>query len=155
MKLSKQIEVKLDRIAKTIEEGYRLERLKDFAIPTLFNKEGRRVRLIFAGPAGFSISGFFFSSIFCTQMKEYSYFLIFGVLSFIGAIATSLGVPIISTLLDFSFWIAYGFYYPYLRFINREQKKENLSLIKALIYSIGLGFIAITPAMLIGLITAT
>ena len=153
MQLSKQIEVKLDRIAKTIDDGYRLERFRSLAIPTLFNKEGRRIRLLFGGPAGFSISGFFFSSIFCTQMKDYSYFIIFAIVSFFGAIASSLGVPLISTLLDFGFWIAYGFYYPYLRFIHQEQKKENLSLTKALIYSILIGFVAVIPAMLIAVMS--
>ena len=149
MQLSKQIEVKLDRIAKTIDEGYRLERFKDFAIPILFNKEGRRIRLIYGGPAGFSISGVFWSSIFCTQMKQYSYFIGFAIVQFVGVIASSLNASFIGSFVELAFCIAYGFYYPYLRFINREQKKENLSLIKALFYSIGLGFVASVPALLL------
>tara|TARA_X000000368_G_scaffold29633_1_gene22199 strand:+ start:450 stop:632 length:183 start_codon:yes stop_codon:yes gene_type:complete len=60
MQLSNQIYVKLDRIAKTIDDGYRLERFRNIAIQTLFNKEGRMIRLLFGGPADFSISRFFF-----------------------------------------------------------------------------------------------
>ena len=59
MSISEVMQTRLSKIESLLSEGHQLTRVGGFAIPKLINSQGRRIRLFFGGPAGFSWAGFF------------------------------------------------------------------------------------------------
>ncbi len=139
MAVSPQMQARLDKIQNLVDQGYTVSRQWE-CIPVLKNSEGLSKNLINNGPAGFSWIGFLFPFVVCTQIREWSYFAVYGVSClFISFITMIFGADLwLELIVD----IAYGFFYPYLRFMAIKKDVKEIDRLPSILLGSSL-FIAI------------
>ena len=155
MAISPQMQEKIEKINKLINEGYSLNKTK-YGFIDLKNSSGRSISVsgIFRSPAGFSWIAFLFPFAVCSQIKEWSYFyyvgIVLAIVSFIeGATGLEAGNAI-GIVISFQ----YAYMYPYLRKMASDSGVVDSSVGKSIAIGIILSIIAIIPAIIIDVIFA-
>ena len=126
MAISPQMNSRLEAISALVQNGYTVKKEWD-AIPYLVAANGTKKPIsLFSNPAGISLIGAFFPYAVCTQIKEWSYFYVSGVLLLITSIISAAIHANLSLAVNIGVSIMYGTYFPYLRYLAREKNvKEN------------------------------
>ncbi len=131
MAVSPQMQARLDKIQNLVDQGYTVSR-KWESIPVLKSSEGLSRNLINNGPAGFSWIGFFFPFAVCTQIREWSYFAVYGISCLLISFITSIiGGDL--WWLEFIVDVAYGFFYPYLRFMAIKKDVKEIDRLPSIL----------------------
>lgn len=148
MTISPEMQLKIDKINKLIDEGYTLNKKNggiDFR-----TSSGKVVNLFgFNSPAGFSWIAFFFPFAVCTQIKEWSYFYI------TGGMFTLLSIVNVVTGLDGStggsiaIALLYGSMFPYLRKIASDSGITENSKAKSILIGLLLSIVCVIPSIII------
>ena len=151
MTISANMQSKIDKITTLISEGYTLK--KNGWVVDFRNSSGRPVNTFgFGSPAGFSWIAFFFPFAVCTQIKEWSYFYVSGVLftavslltGFLGLSSDSTG-----TYASIGIGIFYGGIFPYLRLLAKQAGTEENSKAKSIFLGLFLAVVAAIPSIII------
>ena len=150
MSTSLQMQKRLDKIQGLIDEGYNLE--KKFGFPVLKTSEGKSKSVGgINSPTGFSWIGFFFPFVVCTQIREWSYFYINGIILIVISLV-SLKLNPSSDLYTGSqvgIGVMYGFYYPYLRYLANEKGIKEIPILISIFLGIILTFLCALPSAII------
>ena len=150
MATSPQMQAKIDKINKLIEEGYTLQKTNQGFID-FRNASGKPVNIygLLKSPAGFSWIAFFFPFAVCAQIKEWSYFYINGIaFAIIALIHGSTGIDG-NNAAGFAIAITYGYMFPYLRKIAQDSGVEDASKGKSILIGILLSIACLAPSYLI------
>lgn len=120
--ISPEMKKRLSAIQKILEEGYSLDKILN-AFPELKNNSGRSVGPnSFRNPAGFSWVAFFFPFAVCTQIREWSYFYVSGIIYVLTSIISSVIKNDLSNVSNIAISLGYGIFFPYLRYIAVEKE---------------------------------
>ena len=143
---------KIDKITALISEGYTLK--KNGWVVDFRNSSGRPVNTFgfFRSPAGFSWIAFFFPFAVCTQIKEWSYFYVSGVLFAAVSLLTGfLGLNSDSTgsYASIGICIFYGYTFPYLRLLAKQAGTEENGKAKSIFLGLFLAVVAAIPSIII------
>lgn len=144
--ISPEMEKRLSAISKLAKEGYTLDKTLN-AIPELRSNSGRSIGLYTRNnPAGFSWIAFFFSFAVCTQIREWSYFFVSGTTYAFASIASSILRYDISNLTGIILSLAYGFYFPYLRYLAKKREVKEIPKSQSIIYGLLLSTLSALPS---------
>lgn len=147
--ISVEMGKRLSVINQLIQEGYTLSKAHN-ALPVLTSPSGRNYNLsLFKNPAGFSWIGFFFPYAVCTQIREWSYFYVTGIIYILASIASSMIRDDISGLTGLVISLAYGVYLPYLRYIAVQKEVEEIPKGKSIIFGLLLSVCAVIPSLVL------
>lgn len=141
---------RLDRISALINAGYTLKRGGGFDIQ-LRNSSGVRRNTLnpWKSPGGFSWIAFFFPSVVCCQIREWSYFYWIAILSVVSVLLSSLmgsdQVASGGTILS----IVYGCLFPYMRYLAIKEEKKEFSVVVSFFWGIVLTIAAVIPAIIL------
>ena len=150
MAISPQMQEKLEKIERLIQDGYTLK--KEYGIIDFRNSSGKPVHIygsqyrvigLFNSPAGFSWIGFFFPFAVCAQIKEWSYFYISGCWFCILALFHGITGLNADTAGAFAISLTYGYMLPYLRKIAKDtgivDQPKGQSIFMGILLSIACG----------------
>ena len=148
MAISPNMQERVEKIEKLIQEGYSLQKT-DYGLPEFKTSSGNVVNIFVKSPAGFSWVGFLFPFAVCTQIKEWTYFyvaaaifalasIIHGFLGFDATLAASLSIGIL-----------YGYAFPYLRKIAKDNGIEDQSKVKSIVIGFLLSIVAAIPSIIL------
>ena len=148
MAISPNMQERVEKIEKLIQEGYSLQKA-DYGFPEFKSSSGKVVNIFAKSPAGFSWIAFFFPFAVCTQIKEWTYFyiaaaifalasIIHGFLGFDASLAASLSISIL-----------YGYAFPYLRKIAKDRGVEDQSKVKFIVIGLLLSIVAAIPSVIL------
>lgn len=147
--ISVEMGKRLSVINQLIQEGYTLSKAHN-ALPVLTSASGKNYNLsLFKNPAGFSWIGFFFPYAVCTQIREWSYFYVTGIIYILASIASSMIRDDISGLTGLVISLAYGVYLPYLRYIAVQKEVEEIPKGKSIIFGLLLSVCAVIPSLVL------
>ena len=147
--ISPEMKKRLSAIQKILEEGYSLDKILN-AFPELKNNSGRSVGPnSFSNPAGFSWVTFFFPFAVCTQIREWSYFYVSGIICVLTSIISSVIKNDLSNVSDIAISLGYGIFFPYLRYIAVEKEVEEIPRGKSIIFGLLLAVVAGTPSLVL------
>jgi hypothetical protein len=147
--ISPEMQKRLLAIQKFLEEGYTLDRILN-AFPELKNNSGRSVGPnSFRNPAGFSWVAFFFPFAVCTQIREWSYFYVSGIICVLTSIISSVIKNDLSNVSNIAISLGYGIFFPYLRYIAVEKEVEEIPRGKSIIFGLLLAVVAGTPSLVL------
>ena len=144
---------RLDRISSLISEGYTLKRGRGFDIQ-LHNSAGVRRNPLnpWKSPGGFSWIAFFFPSVVCCQIREWSYFYWIAILSLVSVVLSSImgsdQATTGGTILSF----VYGCLFPYMRYLAIKEEKKEFSVVISFFLGIALTMAAVIPAIILSAI---
>lgn len=148
-RISEPMRRRLEQIDKHLDNGYTLHKeLRMF--PVFIGSNGRKHPItIFSSPAGFSWVAFLFPFAVCTQIREWSYFI---VASIVFAVVAVLDVatgfdPTIGASIAIS--LSYGIYYPYYRRMALARDVKEIPTGMSIILGIVLAVIASIPSLAI------
>lgn len=132
-----------------LKEGYTLVKILN-AFPVIRNNSGRSIGLnIRANPPGFSWIAFFFPFAVCTQIREWSYFYVMGIISVLGSIASSMAKVDLSSSVNLAVSLCYGIYFPYLRYIAVQKEVKEIPIGKSIIYGLLLAVLSGMPSLVL------
>ena len=144
--ISPEMEKRLSAIHKLVKEGYTLDKTLN-AFPELRNNSGRSIGLnTRTNPAGFSWVAFFFPFAVCTQIREWSYFYVAGTTFVLASIGSAILKYDISNLTGIGLSIAYGIYFPYLRYLAKEREVREIPKGLSIIYGLLLSVLCTMPS---------
>lgn len=147
--ISPEMKKRLSAIRKILEEGYTLDKILN-AFPGLRNNSGRSVGPnSFRNPAGFSWVAFFFPFAVCTQIREWSYFYVSGIIYVLTSIISSVIKNDLSNVSNIAISLGYGIFFPYLRYIAVEKEVEEIPRGKSIIFGLLLAVVAGTPSLVL------
>lgn len=147
--ISPEMKKRLSAIQKILEEGYSLDKILN-AFPELKNNSGRSVGPnSFRNPAGFSWVAFFFPFAVCTQIREWSYFYVSGIIYVLTSIISSVIKNDLSNVSNIAISLGYGIFFPYLRYIAIEKEVEEIPRGKSIIFGLLLAVVAGTPSLVL------
>jgi hypothetical protein len=147
--ISPEMKKRLSAIQKILEEGYSLDKILN-AFPELKNNSGRSVGPnSFRNPAGFSWVAFFFPFAVCTQIREWSYFYVSGIIYVLTSIISSVIKNDLSNVSNIAISLGYGIFFPYLRYIAVEKEVEEIPRGKSIIFGLLLAVVAGTPSLVL------
>ena len=145
--ISPEMKKRLSAIRKLLEEGYTLDKILN-AFPELRNNSGRSiVPNSVRNPAGFSWIAFFFPYAVCTQIREWSYFYVSGIIYFLTSIMSAIIKNDLSSVSNIAISLSYGIFFPYLRYIAIQKGVEEIPRGKSIIYGLLLGVVAVMPSL--------
>ena len=145
--ISPEMKKRLSAIRKLLEEGYTLGKILN-AFPELRNNSGRSiVPNSVRNPAGFSWIAFFFPYAVCTQIREWSYFYVSGIIYFLTSIMSAIIKNDLSSVSNIAISLSYGIFFPYLRYIAIQKGVEEIPRGKSIIYGLLLGVVAVMPSL--------
>ncbi|MCF8140598.1 MAG: hypothetical protein K9J75_05790 [Cyanobium usitatum Tobar12.5m-G36] len=145
--ISPEMQKRLSAIRKLLEEGYTLDKILN-AFPELRNNSGRSiVPNSVRNPAGFSWIAFFFPYAVCTQIREWSYFYVSGIIYFLTSIMSAIIKNDLSSVSNIAISLSYGIFFPYLRYIAIQKGVEEIPRGKSIIYGLLLGVVAVMPSL--------
>ena len=155
MSISPQMQEKIGKINKLINEGYSLTKSK-YGFVDLKNSSGRSISVfgIFRSPAGFSWIAFFFPFAVCSQIKEWSYFYYIGVVSAIASLVQGITGFEASNAVGIAIGVQYAYMFPYLRKLASDSGVVDNSVGKSIAYGVMFSLIAVIPAIIIDVIFA-
>jgi len=149
MAISPQMKSRLEAISALVQKGYTVKKEWD-AFPCLVAANGTKKPInLFANPAGFSWIGFWFPFAVCTQIKEWSYFYVSGVLFFITSIISAVIHTNLSNAASIAIGVMYGMYFPYFRYMAKEKNVEENSVGFSIVVGLLLAIIAAVPSIVI------
>ena len=132
-----------------LKEGYTLVKILN-AFPVIRTNSGRSIGLnIRASPPGFSWIAFFFPFAVCTQISEWSYFYVMGIISVLGSIASSMVKVDLSSGVNLAVSLCYGIYFPYLRYIAVQKEVKEIPIGKSIIYGLLLAVLSGMPSLVL------
>jgi len=147
--ISPEMEKRLSAIHKLVKEGYTLDKTLN-AFPELRNNSGRSIGLnTRTNRAGFCWVAFFFPFAVCTQIREWSYFYVTGIIYVLVSIASSIIKVDLSSFANIAVSLCYGIYYPYLRYIAIQKGVEEIPRGKSIIYGILLAVLSVIPSLVL------
>ena len=147
--ISPEMQKRLSAIRKLLEEGYTLGKILN-AFPDLRNNSGRSIGPnSVKNPAGFSWVAFFFPFAVCTQIREWSYFYVSGIIYVLTSIISSVINIDLSNVSNIAISLSYGIFFPYLRYIAVEKEVEEIPRGKSIIYGLLLAVVAGIPALVL------
>ena len=150
LSVSPSIQKRLDRISALINEGYTLKRYGDFDIQ-LHNSAGVRRNTLnpWKSPGGFSWIAFFFPSVVCCQIREWSYFYWIAILSVVSVLLSSIIGNEQVTSRGIILSVVYGCLFPYMRYLAIKEEKKEFSAIISFFLGIVLTIVAVIPAIIL------
>jgi len=136
-------------IRNYLKEGYTLVKILN-AFPEIRNNSGRGIGInIRSNPPGFSWIAFFFPFAVCTQIREWSYFYVTGIISVLVSIASSVAKVDLSSGVNFAVSICYGIYFPYLRYIAIQKEVKEIPRGQSIIYGLLLAVLSGMPSLVL------
>ena len=155
MSISSQMQTKIGKINKLIDEGYSLSKSR-YGFVDLKNSSGRSISVygIFSSPAGFSWIAFFFPFAVCSQIKEWSYFYYIGVVSAIASLVQGITGFEASNAVGIAIGVQYAYMFPYLRKIASDSGVVDKSVGISIAYGVVFSLIAVIPAIIIDMVFA-
>ena len=145
--ISPEMQKRLLAIQKFLEEGYTLDKMLN-AFPELRSNSGRSIGPNSArNPAGFSWIAFFFPYAVCTQIREWSYFYVSGIIYVLTSIISSVLKNELSSVSNIAISLSYGIFFPYLRYIAVQKGVEEIPRGKSIIYGLLLAVVAVMPSL--------
>ena len=150
MTISAQMQEKIEKIEKLVHDGYTLKKTEYGFID--FRNSSEKPVNIFGGlksPAGFSWIAFFFPFAVCTQIKEWSYFYINGCLLAIIAIVNGIASYDANMAGGIAIGITYGYMFPYLRKIAKDNGASEYPKGKSILVGILLSILSAIPSLII------
>ena len=155
MTISTQMQAKIDKIDKLIQEGYTLKKT-NFGFIDFKNTNGKNVqilgRLFKKSPAGFSWIAFFFPAIVCTQIREWSYFYVAGTYWIIASLFQPMTSIDGSSAAGFGLSIIYGYMFPYLRKLSSEIGTTDMPKGRSIVIGILLSIACTIPSLIIDIV---
>ena len=152
MTISPQMQEKINKIEKLIQSGYTLKKT-NFGFVDFRNSSEKPVGIGgLKSPAGFSWIAFFFPFAVCSQIKEWSYFYINGCLLVILSIINAATGNDLSSAGGIGLGVTYGYMFPYLRKIAKDNGTIDQSKAKSIIIGILLSIACVIPSLIIDLI---
>jgi len=149
MAISPQMNSRLEAISALVQNGYTVKKEWD-AFPCLVAANGTKKPInLFSNPAGFSWIGFWFPFAVCTQIKEWSYFYVSGVLFLITSIISAATHTNLSNAASIAIAVMYGMYFPYLRYMAKEKNVEENSVGFSIVVGLLLAIVAAVPSIVI------
>ena len=149
MAISPQMKSRLEAISALVQNGYTVKKEWD-AFPCLVAANGTKKPInLFSNPAGFSWIGFWFPFAVCTQIKEWSYFYVSGVLFLITSIISAVIHANLSNAASIAIAVMYGMYFPYLRYMAKEKNVEENSVGFSIVVGLLLAIVAAVPSIVI------
>ena len=149
MAISPQMNSRLEAISALVQNGYTVKKEWD-AFPCLVAANGTKKPInLFSNPAGFSWIGFWFPFAVCTQIKEWSYFYVSGVLFLITSIISAVIHANLSNAASIAIAVMYGMYFPYLRYMAKEKNVEENSVGFSIVVGLLLAIVAAVPSIVI------
>ena len=151
--VSPSMQKRLDRISALINEGYTLKRGGGFDIQ-LHNSAGVRRNTLnpWKSPGGFSWIAFFFPSVVCCQIREWSYFYWIAILSVVSVLLSSIMGSDQVTSGGIILSVVYGCLFPYMRYLAIKEEKKEFLAIASFFLGIVLTIAAIIPAIILAVI---
>ena len=152
MAISLQMQEKLNKIEKLIQSGYTLKKT-NFGFVDFRNSSDKPVSIGgLKSPAGFSWIAFFFPFAVCSQIKEWSYFYINGCLFVILSIIHGATGNDLSSYGGIGLGVTYGYMFPYLRKIAKDDGTVDEPRVKFIIIGIFLSIVSVVPSLVIDFI---
>ena len=149
MAISPEMQGRVEKIEKLIEEGYTLKKTS-LGFIDFRNSVGKRVGVVgYNSPAGLSWIGLFFAPAVCTQMKEWSYFYVNGCVLVIASIFSGVIGFDLDGAAGTAVSISYGFMIPYLRKLNKDNGTIDMPKGTAIVVGILLAIVSSVPASII------
>lgn len=149
MAISPQMNRRLEAISALVQNGYTVKKEWD-AFPCLVAANGTKKPInLFSNPAGFSWIGFWFPFAVCTQIKEWSYFYVSGVLFLITSIISAVIHANLSNAASIAIAVMYGMYFPYLRYMAKEKNVGENSVGFSIVVGLLLAIVAAVPSIVI------
>ena len=141
---------KIERIDKLICDGYTLKKT-EYGFVDFRNSSEKPVNIFggFKSPAGFSWIAFFFPFAVCAQIKEWSYFYINACLFVIIAIINGITGYDANTAGGIAIGVTYGYMFPYLRKIAKDNGTLENSKGKSILVGILLSMLSVIPSLII------
>ena len=148
MAISPNMQDRVEKIEKLIQEGYSLQKT-NYGLPEFKTSSGKFVNIFGKSPAGFSWVAFLFPFAVCTQIKEWTYFyvaaaifalasIIHGILGYDATLGASLSIGVL-----------YGYAFPYLRKIAKDNGIEDQSKVKSIVIGLFLSIVASIPSIIL------
>ncbi|WP_115081581.1 hypothetical protein [Synechococcus sp. N32] len=150
MTISSQMQEKIEKIEKLVQDGYTLKKT-EYGFIDFRNSSGKPVSIFgaFKSPAGFSWIAFFFPFAVCTQIKEWSYFYINGCLFAIIAVVHGITSYDPNSAGATAIGVTYGYMFPYLRKIAKDNGVLENPKGKSIFVGILLSILSIIPSLII------
>ena len=145
---------KLEKIESLIQDGYTLKK-KEYGVIDFRNSSGKPVNIsggFKSSPAGFSWIGFFFPFAVCAQIKEWSYFYICGCFFSILALLHGVTGYNTDTAGGIAISITYGYMFPYLRKIAKDNGIADQPKGQSILVGILLSIACSIPSIIIDII---
>ncbi len=152
MAISPQMQEKLEKIERLMQDGYTLK--KEYGFINFRNSSGKPVPIYggFKPPAGFSWIGFFFPFAVCAQINEWSYFYICGwFFSFMALLEGITGYNT-TTVSNMAISMTYGYIFPYLRKIAKDNGIADRPKGQSIFIGILLSIACSIPSVIIDII---
>ena len=150
MAISPQMQERIGRIDKLIEEGYTLKKIKGFV--DFRNASENPVNIygfLKKSPAGFSWIAFFFPFAVCFQIKEWSYFYFSGIAFFVVSLIDGITGVDGNSAAGFAISLYYGYAFPYLRKIAQDSGVEEVSKWRSIVFGLILSMAVLIPSYLV------
>ena len=140
--------VKIDDYLRS--SGYILAKKQGY-FPVFQSQDGRKKYISpFNSPAGFSWIGAFFGFAVCTQIREWSFFYVLGIVNFVSSVASVvLKRTDITEGMSTGVGIMYGIYFPYLRYIALSRGVPEISKGKSILLGMLILIAVSIPGILI------
>lgn len=152
MTVSPRMNKRLEAITALVQNGYTVQKQWG-AFPFLMTSTGGKKPIsLFSNPAGFSWVGFFFPFAVCAQIKEWSYFYVSGIVYLITAVISAATQTDLANGASIAIAIMYGMYFPYLRYLAKENSVQENSLGFSIIIGLLLAIAVAIPTVIIDLI---
>lgn len=145
--VSKEMLARLNAIDKLASQGYQVRKIWD-AIPGLIGSSGIDKSVLVSSPAGFSWIAFFFPFAVCTQIKEWSYFYVAGLLFLAGSVFYRASGWDPTHVISLAIAYQYGFYFPYLRWLAIQSNKPELDKGSSILLGLLLSFACVIPSII-------
>ena len=141
---------KIGKIEKLVQDGYTLKKT-EYGFIDFRNSSEKPVNIFggFKSPAGFSWIAFCFPFAVCTQIKEWSYFYVTGCLFAIVAVIHGITGYDANTAGGIAIAVTYGYMFPYLRKIAKDNGTSENSKRKSILIGILLSIACIIPSIII------
>jgi hypothetical protein len=155
--LSPEMSARIEAIRKSLQGEDRPDLIFAYDIaPKLKYNNGMEKYILTGTPAGFSWIGFILSAYIFTYIRNYRVFWVWGGLRFIAAILqVALNTEFqFSTVADLALCVLCGFWLPYNRLRAIDAGVKEHSVANAIVLTLILGFIAVSPGALVEVLGA-
>jgi hypothetical protein len=144
--VSERMRQRLSAIDNLVVQGYRVEMLWD-AFPQLVSATGNTKNVWASSPAGFSWIAFFFPFAVCAQIREWSYFYVWGCACLAGSVFYRITGWDPAIGVSFALCFLYACIYPYLRWAALRKPRGELSVGISIVIGLLLNFLSVLPSI--------